>query len=128
MVSVLTLVQERMKLLSEFNDLTDYYFGEPAIDSKELLEFVDGNESRKNEILKSFLVLFENTAVEKWTKFSLDASCHELISSKEYKPKEAFMTLRVALTGKKATPQIFDMLPVLGKDIVVARIKKQISN
>jgi len=128
MISVLTLVQERMKLLSEFNDFTNYFFEEPVIDKDLLLEFVSKDEDKKNKILRSFLDLFESVELSSWTRHNLETISHSLMESKKYKPKEAFMTLRVALTGKKATPQIFDMLPVLGKDIVINRIKKQISN
>jgi len=128
MVSVVGLIQERMKVFTEFNEMTDYFFDEPTVDKATLLEFVENDNARKNEILNSFIELFENTQISNWTRHNLETICHELLETKSYKPKEAFMTLRVALTGKKATPQIFDMLPVLGKDIVITRIKKQISN
>jgi glutamyl-tRNA synthetase len=128
MISVLALVQERMKLFSEFNDFTNYFFEEPVIDKDLLVEFVSKDIAKKDEILKSFLDLFENVEDANWTRHNLETLSHDLLTSKRYKPKEAFMTLRVALTGKKATPQIFDMLPVLGKEIVVTRIKNQISN
>lgn len=125
MVSVMTLVQDRMKILSEFQDLTDYFFSEPVVNAEDLLEFVSGDTDRKDEILRSFVEVFETT---EWTHHNLETVCHELLEKRSYKPKEAFMTLRVALTGKKATPQIFDMLPVLGRDIALARIKKCLSN
>ena len=47
---------------------------------------------------------------------------HEFIAAKEYKPKEAFMTLRIALTGETATPQILDILGILGKEAVLKRL------
>lgn len=128
MISVLALVQERMKLFSEFNDFTSYFFEEPVIDKDLLVEFVSKDIAKKDEILKSFADLFESIEESNWTRHNLETLSHDLLTSKRYKPKEAFMTLRVALTGKKATPQIFDMLPVLGKEIVVTRIKNQISN
>lgn len=128
MISVLALVQERMKLFSEFNDFTSYFFEEPVIDKDLLVEFVSKDVAKKDEILKSFADLFESIEESNWTRHNLETVSHDLLTSKRYKPKEAFMTLRVALTGKKATPQIFDMLPVLGKEIVVTRIKNQISN
>ena len=38
-----------------------------------------------------------------------------------YTPKEAYMTLRVALTGRDKSPHIFDVLEVLGRDVVLKR-------
>jgi len=127
MISVLTLVQERMKVLSEFNDLTDYFFSEPFVDEDILIEYVGKDVARKDEILNSFVNLFESVEISNWTRHNLETLCHNLLEGKSYKPKEAFMTLRVVLTGKKASPQIFDMLPVLGKDLVITRIQSQIS-
>ena len=127
MVSVLTLVQERMKILSEFNNLTDYFFLEPDVSKDMLLEFVSKDVSKKDDILSSFVTILEKVESSNWSRHNLETICHGLLEQKGYKTKEAFMTLRVALTGKKATPQIFDMLPVLGKELTISRIKKQIS-
>lgn len=125
---VTTLVQERMKLLSEFNSLTTYFFDDPVVDKKLLIKYVDDSKEKKDEILKEFLILFEDSKEANFTKYNLEEKCHKMIEEKGYKPKEAFMTLRVALTGETATPQIFDILPVLGRDVVLRRVKRQISN
>ena len=48
---------------------------------------------------------------------------HNYIKEKNYSPKEAFMTLRLAVTGSEATPPLFEVLELLGKDVVLRRIK-----
>ncbi len=124
-LQALELVKERMKLLSEFNDLTRYFYEEPTIDSNLYLDFVTDTAKAK-EVVSHFVGLLENIENSKWTRDYLDKQCHELLSTYGYKPKEAFMTLRIAVTGEKATPQIFDVLEVLGKDMVISRLKKEL--
>jgi glutamyl-tRNA synthetase len=40
----------------------------------------------------------------------------------EFGPREFFGTLREAVTGRSATPSLFEVLEVLGRDRVLARI------
>ena len=58
-----------------------------------------------------------------WTVENLDKVSHEFILANQYKPKEAFMTVRIAITGEKATPPLFDTLATLGKDVSLDRLR-----
>lgn len=117
--AVLELVKDRMKLLSEYNSLVHYFFEDPELEEAELFSYVS-DEARGKEILESFKNIFSE--VNDWEVQKLDTLAHEFIDDKEYKPKEAFMTLRIALTGETATPQIFDILGILGKEAVLKRL------
>jgi len=121
-LSILALVQDRMKLLSEFWDLTSYFFENPVI-SKELLISQAGEKTA--EILKSYLELYKG--VKDWNKENLEFVSHQVLENFGYKPKEAFMTLRVAVTGRVATPPLFDILGIIDKEVIVERIQKAIS-
>ena len=57
---------------------------------------------------------FESETLER----ALRATGDEL----EFKPREFFGTLREAITGRSATPSLFEVMEVLGKDRVLARI------
>lgn len=126
-LKVTALLQERLKTLSEFNDLASYFYTQPQVDESTLLSFA-GSKDRAQEILKSFSEVFSQISNENWTRDNLDNLCHDVIGKHEYKPKEAFMTLRVALTGQTATPQIFDILEVLGKQESLDRVNRFYSN
>ena len=121
-LKVLTLVQERMKVLTEFNQLTSYFFTKPKID-RNLLHKQAAEEKRSFEILHKFNELYSKFDYSDWTESLLDERSHNLIETERYKPKEAFMTLRVAVTGDTATPPIFKTLEVLGKNEVLERIR-----
>ncbi len=115
---VVELVQERLKTLSDFPQFVSYFFTDPKVDS-ELAQSYAG--AKTAEIVTGFSELF--TAVEEWSSVQLDTVSHDFIAQKGYKPKEAFMTLRVVVSGVIATPPIFDTLEVLGKETVLHRLK-----
>jgi len=126
MIKVLTLVQERMKVLSDFNLYTDYFFYEPKIDQSLLNKFIH-NEKKISILLNQFLNLFTSIDISNWTRFNLETQCLKMVKENNFSNKEAFMALRIVLTGKESTPQIFDILSVLKKQVVIKRISNQIS-
>jgi glutamyl-tRNA synthetase len=44
----------------------------------------------------------------------------------DLKPKELFMPIRIAVTGRAATPPLFDTMAVLGKEICRWRLRTAI--
>ena len=121
MLRVIALVQERLKTLDEWEELTSYFFTEPTVDVA-LLNKQAKDPVRTKEILQSFIKAFEN--VNTWQLSKLDSLGHKILEEKSFKPREAFMTIRVAITGKEATPPLFDTLALIGKDKVLERLKK----
>ena len=118
---VLELIRERLRTLSEWNELTDYFYNEPEIDG-ELLNKYSGSEEKTKEIVTKYLELYESIDEKDWNFENLEKISHELLEKEGYKPKEAFMTLRVIVTGRSFSPPLFNTLEVLGKTNVVKRM------
>lgn len=114
---VLFLVQERLKTLNEIPELVGYFYETPVID----LDLLKKYSENTADILNKFIELFES--IEDWSLENLDKLSHDALEKFGYKPKEAFMTLRVAVSGKTATPPLFDMLEAIGKTETVTRLK-----
>jgi len=112
-----------MKKLSEFNDITFYFFDEPRIDKK-IAEKFSGDSKRAHEIIDNFIEVYKNIPTEKWNVADLDIISHEKLAEFSYKPKEAFMTIRYVTTGCDSTPPLFDVLGLLGKEETLKRLKK----
>jgi glutamyl-tRNA synthetase len=117
---ILSLVQGRMKKFDEVAGLISYFYGEPIVKIKLLTKFVE-TPKRGKEILNSFKELYSD--FDKWVAEDLDKASHKMIEEKEYAPKEAFMTLRVAISGSTVSPPISETLEVLGKETSLSRIK-----
>jgi glutamyl-tRNA synthetase len=124
-LKVLGLVQERMKTLSEFNGLVSYFYQKPVVDQELLVKQTNDPEKTK-EILEKFYKLYSELNKKMWTKENLDEISHKLLVENDYKPKEAFMTLRIVVTGATATPPIFDTIEVLGQEKTLERIKSNL--
>ncbi|MBM4402445.1 MAG: glutamate--tRNA ligase, partial [Candidatus Cloacimonetes bacterium] len=62
-----------------------------------------------------------------WNKEKLEEIGRNLCDDLGWRPKDLFMTLRVAITGKTATPPLFEMMEVLGKERVMKRVGQLIN-
>jgi glutamyl-tRNA synthetase len=121
-IRVLALVQERMKTLNEFNDITTYFYSKVSVDLEKLAEF-SGNSEKTKKIIDNFVDTYENIPENDWDKDTLDRVSHEKLSEWNYKPKEAFMTLRYAVCGTEFTPPLFNVFNLIGKKETIERLK-----
>jgi len=118
-IKVLSLIKDRMKLLSDFIELSSYFFTTPQVEISMVSSYSRANWSK---ILGGFSKIFTGVDIKGWNKETLEKVSHNFIEEEKYTNKEAFMTLRVAVTGSQATPPLFDVIELLGKDIVLSRI------
>ena len=61
-----------------------------------------------------------------WRAEVLEETLRDFGEKKEWSPKELFMTVRVAVTGRKASPPLFETMAVLGKETVRRRLRRTI--
>jgi glutamyl-tRNA synthetase len=121
--AVLPLIKERMHRLTDFWDLADYFFSAPKVSKDSIVK----------QILKESKLTSAETAknldLENIEKIdNLEAKEVEEVLRKEQEksktpPRQFFMPIRIALTGKSQTPPLADMITVLGKEETVKRIK-----
>jgi glutamyl-tRNA synthetase len=57
-----------------------------------------------------------------WEADELEPPLRELAVVRDWKAGDLFMAIRVAATGKTATPPLFDTLVALGRDRTLSRI------
>ena len=117
---VVPLIQERLKLLSDSAQMTSYFFEEKLdYSSVNLVQKEMDSESTVTALQRAGHALIGIEAFESETlEQALRATGDEL----EFRPREFFGTLREAITGRSATPSLFEVMEVLGKDRVLARI------
>ena len=119
------LIQTRIKTLEEYAPLTRCFF----------LEDVSGYDpallvpkKRTLEETQATLQVAHDTlaALEPWTDESVEATLRGLIPELEWKPRELFQPLRVAITGSTISPPLFESMVLIGKDEVLARLAQAI--
>ena len=107
------LVQEKIAKLSEFPGFAGFLFGNVEPDSADL----DGGApmlAAADEALAS-LEPFEATAIET----ALRAAADRL----GLKPRQAFQPIRVAVTGSKVSPGLFESIELLGRETTLSRLR-----
>ena len=120
LIKIIPLIQERLVKLGDVNDLIEYFALRPKPDTKALLR-----ESKMSVIETKKYLQQVSQAVDSssdWSTAILEEKLHDLQTKLGLKPRPAFMTIRLAVTGRSATPPLFDVLNILGKNEVVKRL------
>ena len=119
------LVQERVALLSEVPDMVDFFFvDEPPIDP-DSWDKAFGDEVGP-AILTAAIPAYESLAAGEGAGWTVDALHQATLSIGEQfgrKLGKAQAPIRVAVTGRRVGPPLFDALVVLGPDRVMARLR-----
>ncbi len=121
------LARERIQKLDEFIPLTEYFFSGDldysSIPEKDLIP--------KKRTIQETKALLEQLAEEldqkrTWSPEMLEPLFREFSEKSGWKTKELFMTVRIIMTGRKASPSLFDTLTVLGRERCRRRLRKAI--
>ena len=118
---VLPLLQDRLKLLNEFDDLAAFFFTEPVYD----LALFPTKQFSRAELRERLQTVRDWLAGLDWPwphdawEAGLRAKAEELGFRKA---GDLFMLLRIAVTGRKETPPLHDTMLVMGRDMTLRRI------
>ena len=108
------IVQDRIKKLSEYKDLCEFFFNDPEKYEIEL----SGKKDMLNNVLKSL----EN--IKNWKAINIGESMQQAARDLGIKNSDFFTVLRAAITGKKISPPLNESMEILGKEKTLERIKK----
>lgn len=123
---VIPLCRERVDTLEGFFDYASFFFvGEVVYDAAAMKAMVP-KERTAAEASKALLGLVEKQVdVElEWTAERIEAGLKAYAESAGWTPRDLFMTVRLAVTGRAATPPLFETMAVLGKEVCRRRLRK----
>jgi glutamyl-tRNA synthetase len=122
---VLRLEHERLKTLGEAAHVVSFFYeNEISYDSALLIQKgMDGPRTR--EVLLQARELL--AALPEWKHDAIEAPMRELVTKLGLKAGQVFGTVRTAISGRTATPPLFEMLEVLGRDVALQRIDQAIT-
>jgi glutamyl-tRNA synthetase len=124
LASLVPLVRERIQRLDEFMPMTDFFFSGDVDYAPVAKELALKNRTPKD--VTDLLTAFgeELDAARDFSTAGLDALARAFAEKNGWSSKELFMLLRLAATGKKATPPLFETLAGLGRELVRRRIRQ----
>ncbi len=130
LIKLLPLVRERIKRLDEFIPATEYFFsGDLDLKSRpdivadlKKLEAAPWPAATMASDVLLYVERFE--AREGWDAKMLEDEARAWSDERGVKSKHAFSLLRLLVTGRKASPPLFETMAALGKEIVRRRLRQ----
>jgi glutamyl-tRNA synthetase len=103
------LVQEKIERLGQYPEFAGFFFERRQADAGD------------PETLRSAAETL--SSVEPFTAAAIEQALRELADRLGQKPRQAFQPIRIAVTGSKISPGLFESIELLGREETLARIK-----
>ena len=116
------LVQERMQLLGEAPGLLGFLFtaDDDLVVEDDALATLKADAG---DVLRASIAALE--PLDTWTTEAIEGALRaSLIDGLGLKPRLAFGPLRVAVSGRRISPPLFESMEILGKDSTVTRLRR----
>lgn len=121
--SVLSIIYDRLKTLSDLKTMTVYFFENPRLDLDMLInnKFLKKmSEAELETLLKKSIAKL--SAIEDWNADNIQDTLNGLLTETEKKPAELFSLIRIAISFAPFSPALNLTLEVLGKETTLARL------
>jgi glutamyl-tRNA synthetase len=113
-------IRERAQTFVQAADLLDPLFREPPVmDDKAVKKFLVAAAAPR---LRALHRVLEESSV--WDAPSLEARISAWLRDMQLELKDIGQPVRVALTGRTASPSLFEVLDLLGRDVALARLSR----
>ncbi len=119
LAEILPLISERLVKLSDVESLTEFFYRPVAHDGALLLK-----KSTPEEVATQLNLLITKLGeVASWDIPILETLLRGLAVEHAWKNSQFFMLIRVAVTGRVATPPLFETMHVIGQAEVINRLQ-----
>jgi glutamyl-tRNA synthetase len=127
LLAAVPLVQERMTVLSEAIGMLGFLYTGDGTDARHAFQ-LNEDDAAKVLTADAWPVLAAATAaldaLPEWTTTAIDEALRTaLIEGLGLKPKNAFTPVRVAITGRRVSPPLFESIELLGRERTLARLR-----
>jgi glutamyl-tRNA synthetase len=122
--NVCALIKEKAQFITEFWSLAFYFFEEPTDFDAEVIN------KRWKDNVPDFLLNLTNAlkTLEDFSHTSIENKFKEIAEQTGISPGSVMQIFRVAISGLAAGPAIFEMISLIGKEKVVARLERAIKH
>jgi glutamyl-tRNA synthetase len=126
LAQVLPLCRERIDTLEGFFEYASFFFaGEVAYDAAAVKEMVPKGRTaiEASKVLRALLER-QVDALPEWDATAVETALRTFAESEGWSAKELYMSVRLAVTGRAATPPLFETMTVLGKEVCRRRLRR----
>ncbi|RLD00933.1 MAG: glutamate--tRNA ligase [Chloroflexi bacterium] len=122
LVPVAAALQKRTKKLTEVVDMGGFFFHDEVGLALDRIVSSKLSAGQAAEAAERILEIFRG--LDEITQDKAETALRELASQMGLKAGQIFGLLRESLTGQKVSPPIFDIIPILGRELVLERLEK----
>jgi len=115
-------IQNRTKKLTEVVDMAGFLFNENVEISVDRIVTEKLSADQAVEAVVKIIEIFQG--LPEITQENAETPLRDLATEMELKAGQIFGLLREALAGQKVSPPIFDIIPIIGRDVVLSRLEK----
>jgi glutamyl-tRNA synthetase len=119
LAKALPLVKERITVLSEASGMLGFLFSDELTFEEEALKQLPTESGKIASLAHDALAALQDFSTAAIQQTLSDA----LIEKQQLKPRDAFAVVRVAVSGRRVTPPLFECLEILGKQRSLARLE-----
>lgn len=118
---IVSLIKERAHFVSEFWDLSDYFFTAPkAYDEKASKNWNSATPVLMNQLIEVM------ANIEDFHSTNIETVVKDWMAQNEIGMGKVMQPFRLSLVGALKGPHLFDIAEIVGKDETIARIQKAI--
>lgn len=119
---IVSLIKERAHFVSEFWDLTDFFFQAPtSYDEKASKNWKEETPALMQELIS----VLEN--IEDFTSVNIETIVKDWLTKNEIGMGKVMQPFRLSLVGALKGPHLFDIIEIIGKEETISRIQKAIA-
>jgi glutamyl-tRNA synthetase len=127
LLAAVPLVQERMTVLSEAIGMLGFLYTGDGTDARHKFQ-LNEDDAAKVLTADAWPTLAAASAaldvLPEWTTSAIDEALRTaLVEGLGLKPKNAFTPVRVAVTGRRVSPPLFESIELLGRERTLARLR-----
>lgn len=123
--NVIPLIQDRLKLLSEFDSKTHFLYTDAMPYNIRLIIPKNKNLNQTKNVLTKALDVYSQ--IDNWEIKALDTATRRFCEKVKWTTKDFFMVMRVIFTGSTESPPLFESMQILGKQECIARLQDGIA-
>ncbi len=120
LAKLVPLIKERIKKLSDFIPLTDFFYQNPEYDIEVFNKLKIDNLSKA---AAKVLEVFEKMQ-KPWNTTVFESNFRALASELNLSASQTFQLVRIVISGQTVTPPLFESIQILGEDEAIKRAKE----
>lgn len=125
LLQLIPLLRERIERMDQFIPSASFFLTGDIDYSGVMASLIPKgrDQTQASQALAELTDYLEEQVRHGWTAEALEKACRDFCEKTGWKTKELFMPIRIAVTGRAASPPLFETMVAIGKDLTRRRLR-----